>query len=240
MGDGEMGFFQDAISVFKKRELLFLESYKESEGVYTFLFEKEKDLTWKAGQHGLLTITHKKIKTPTKPFTLASAPSENVVKITTRISNEPSEFKKAMLELTKGMKVSMSWPIGSFNLKDNTPSILIAGGIGITPFRSIVKQIESEGNGIDKPIHLLYMDSKKSFIYKDELDKIANNTSISVTYLDSRDDLHQEIDKLTTLYKNNGNYFVAGPKSMVHSISSHLQNNNISKRNIKKDAFFGY
>ena len=84
------------------------------------------------------------------------------------------------------------------------------------------------------------MDSNKSYIFKDELDGIANNTSINVTYLDSRNDLHQEIDKFNTLYKNNGKYFIAGPKSMVDSISSYLQNNNISKRNIKKDAFFGY
>ena len=134
----------------------------------------------------------------------------------------------------------MSGPVGNFYLKDNSPSLLIAGGIGITPFRSIVKQIEAEGNSIEKPIHLLYMDSNKSYIYKDELDGIANNTSISVTYLDSRNDLHQEIDKFTSLYKNNGKYFIAGPKSMVDSISTYLQNNNISKRNIKKDAFFGY
>ena len=235
-----MSFFQDILSIFKKRELLFLESYKESEDVYTFLFEKEKDLTWKAGQHGLFSITHKKIKNPTRPFSVASAPTENVVKITMGISDDPSDFKKAMLELKQGMKVSMSGPVGSFYLKDNSPSLLIAGGIGITPFRSIVKQIEAEGNGVEKQIHLLYMDSKKSYIYKDELDGIANNTSISVTYLDSRNDLHQEIDKFTSLYKNNGKYFIAGPKSMVDSISTYLQNNNISKRNIKKDAFFGY
>lgn len=200
-----MSFFQDILSIFKKRELLFLESYKESEDVYTFLFEKEKELTWKAGQHGLFSITHKTIKKPTRPFTVASAPTENNVKITMRISDDPSDFKKAMLELKQGMKVSMSGPVGSFYLKDNSPSLLIAGGIGITPYRSILKQIEAEGNGIEKQINLLYIDSKKSFIYKDELDAIANNPSISVTYLTSRDDLHQEIDKFTTLYKNNGN-----------------------------------
>lgn len=44
-----MSFFQDALAIFKKRELLLLESYKESEEVYTFLFEKENDLIWKAG-----------------------------------------------------------------------------------------------------------------------------------------------------------------------------------------------
>lgn len=61
-GVSEMSFFQDTLSIFKKRELLFVESYKESDGVYSFLFGKEKDLTWKAGQHGLFSITHKKIK----------------------------------------------------------------------------------------------------------------------------------------------------------------------------------
>ncbi|GIN23307.1 FAD-dependent oxidoreductase [Siminovitchia fordii] len=235
-----MSFLKNIFSIFKKRELIFSERYKESEDVYTFLFEKENDLTWKAGQHGLFSITHKKIKNPTRPFSVASAPSENSVKITMKINDNPSEFKKAMLELKQGMKVSMSGPVGGFYLKENSPSLLIAGGIGITPFRSIVKQLNAEGTVIEKPIHLIYMDSKKSYLFKDELDGIANNTSISVIYLDSRDDLHQEIDKFTNLYKNNGKYFVAGPKSMVHSISTYLQNNDISKQNIKKDAFYGY
>ncbi|WP_324255037.1 hypothetical protein [Bacillus sp. REN16] len=84
------------------------------------------------------------------------------------------------------------------------------------------------------------MESKKSFLIKDELDAIANNPSLKVTYLNSRDDLHQEIDKFTSLNKENGKYYIAGPKSMVESISTYLQNQNVSKRKIKKDAFFGY
>src|SRR3954471_24252111 len=181
-----MSFFQDTLSIFKKRELLFLESYKEAESVYTFLFRKEKDLTWKAGQHGLFSITHKKIKNPTKPFTVASAPTEDVVRLTMRIGENPSDFKKAMLELKQGMKVKMSGPVGSFYLKDNKPSLLIAGGIGITPFRSILKQVEAEWNEVEKQINLLYMDSKKSYLFKDEMEEMANKTSINVTYLDSR------------------------------------------------------
>ncbi|MFP7299108.1 FAD-dependent oxidoreductase [Neobacillus niacini] len=233
-----MSFFQDMIAVFKKRQLVFIESYKESENVYTFVFEKEKDLTWKAGQHGLFSITHKKVKNPTKPFTIASAPSENVVKLTMKINDNPSEFKKAMLELKKGMTMGMSGPLGAFNLNEELPTVLIAGGIGITPFRSILKQIETEGKGNKKPIHLLYMDSEKSYIFKDELD--AYNDSISTTYLDSSNNLHQEIVKFSNLYQNNGQYLIAGPKSMVDSISSSLQSNSISKKNIKKDAFYGY
>lgn len=233
-----MSFFKDMIAVFKKRELVLIDSYKESEDVYSFVFEKDKDVTWKAGQHGLFSITHKKVKNPTKPFTIASAPSENVVKLTMKITENPSDFKQAMLELKPGMKMGMSGPLGAFSINDDHPTILIAGGIGITPFRAIVKQVEAEGNGNKQPIHLLYLDSEKSYLFKEELD--ANHTSITITYLDSRDHLHQEIDKLSNLYQNNGQYLIAGPKSMVDSISSYLQTNRISKKNIKKDAFYGY
>ncbi|MBS4207381.1 FAD-dependent oxidoreductase [Bacillus sp. FJAT-50079] len=230
-----MSFFKDTFSIFKKRELAFLERNKESDSVYTFLFEKENELTWSAGQHGLFTITHKKIKNAIRPFSVASSPTENVIQITTEISDKPSEFKKALLELEKGMKIKMSGPVGSFYLKDNSPSLLIAGGIGITPFRAMVKQLEAENNGIVKQVKLLYLDSEKPYIYKDELDQ----TSINVTYLKSRDELYGEIDAFITSNKHNGKYFIAGSKSMVESITNHLKNNNIPKRNIKKDSFWG-
>jgi len=235
-----MGFFQDMVAVFNKRELSFLESYRESEDVYTFLFKKEKDLTWKAGQHGLFSITHKKFKNSTKPFTIASAPSENVVKLTMKINKNPSEFKKAMLELKQGMTIGMSGPLGSFYLTEDRPTVLIAGGIGITPFLSIVKQLEAEGNNNKKPVHLLYMDSEKFYLIKDKDELVAKNSSLSIKYLDTREDLLTEINKVANLYQNNGQYLIAGPKAMVDSISSYLQNNSISKKNIKKDAFYGY
>lgn len=234
-----MSFLKDTFSIFKKNELAFLKKYKESDDVYTFLFEKEKDLTWNAGQHGLFTITHKKIKNATRPFTVASSPTEDVVQLTTAISDNPSDFKKALLELETGMKINMSGPVGSFYLKDNNPSLLIAGGIGVTPFRAIVKQLETEGDGGEKQVKLLYLDSNKSYIYKEELDEISKNTTLDVNYLESRDQLYEEINKFITTYKNDSNYFVAGSKSMVSSITNHLKSHNISKRNIKKDAFMG-
>jgi len=231
-----MSFLKDTFAILKKSDLAFLKSYKESDGVYTFLFEIEKDLTWHAGQHGLFTITHRKIKKATRPLTVASTPAENVVKITTAISDKPSEFKTALLELEEGMKIRMNGPVGSFYLKDNSPALFIAGGIGITPFRAIVKQLEAEGNGIQKQIKLLYLDSAKSYIYKDEFNR---NTSIDTSYLASRDELYLEIDKFITSNNNKAKYFIAGSKSMVNSITSHLKSNGILKRNIKKDAFMG-
>lgn len=235
-----MSFFQDIVSIFKKRDIPFIGKVKESDDVYTFHFKKPEDITWRAGQHGLFQITHKKIKNSTVPFTVAAAPGEKVIKITTRIGNNPSDFKKSLLALEEGMTVRMSGPVGSFYLKESSPSLFIAGGIGITPFRSMLKQIEAE-DGVDgKQIKLLYMDSNQSYLFKDELDEIAEHTSVNVTYLDSRDGLYQEINQFMNVNKDHGRYFIAGPKSMVDSISGYLQNNRISKRNIKKDAFFGY
>lgn len=234
-----MSFIQDILSIFKKRNLPFLERYQEADDVYTFVFEKGQDLSWKAGQHGLFTITHKKIKNGIRPFSVASAPSENVLKITTRISGKPSDFKKAMLELKPGMTVKMSGPVGGFYLKENSPTLLIAGGIGITPFRSIVKQIEADGSGAGRQMHLLYMDSDQSYLYKEELDELAATISMGISYVDSRDKLHEEIEQFASKYKE-GQYFIAGPKAMVNSVSAYLQTNGVPKRRIKKDAFFGY
>ncbi|WP_411551504.1 FAD-dependent oxidoreductase [Paenibacillus lautus] len=234
-----MGFIKDFLSIFQKRELIFIESRKESEDAYTFSFEKGPDVSWKAGQYGLFSITHKTMKNATKPFSISSVPSENVVNITTRIGDNPSEFKKAMLELKPGMHMKMSGPVGSFHLDPESPSLLIAAGIGMTPFRSILKQTAA-GKGELKPIQLLYLDSKKSYLFKDELDAIASHPSIQVSYLDSRTDLDLEIDKFIAQHKGRGKYLVAGPKSMVESVAAYLQSKDVSKQNIKKDAFFGY
>jgi len=232
-----MSVLKDIFAMFQKRNLRFIESYKESEQVHTFVFEKDHDLSWNAGQYGLITISHKKMKQATKPFSIASAPAENVVKLTTRIGENPSEFKKALLELKEGMSVSMQGPLGSFYLQDRRPALLVAGGIGITPFRAMLKQLAAEGNGAGRTIRLLYIDSAQSYLYREELDSIAE--SVPVAYVASGDDAKREIDRFAGQHAD-GMYYIAGPKSMVESISTVLLEKKISKRNIKKDAFFGY
>ncbi|CAM4103605.1 FAD-dependent oxidoreductase [Saccharibacillus endophyticus] len=235
-----MSFLADnLIPIFKKRELLFKESYREAEDVRTFVFEKENDLSWKAGQYGLFTITHKKMKKGTKPFSLSSAPAENVVRITTRIPERPSDFKRALSELKTGMKVSMSGPLGPFYLKEQGPVLFVAGGIGITPFRSMLQQLQLTESQSERPVKLLYLDGAQSHIYRSELDGYAADSAVDVQYLNLRDELHAELDRYATLHAD-GRYFVAGPKSMVDAVTVYLQNKKIPKRNIVKDAFFGY
>lgn len=235
-----MGFFGDMVKVFKKRDLAFIESREVCEGVYSFSFEKGEDIAWEAGQHGLFTLTHKKISGGTKPFTVISLPSDNVIQIAMRIGDNPSEFKKGMLELKRGMTVKISGPVGPFTFKDSQPALFIAGGIGITPFLAMLKQVERDGNAKDKPIRLLYVDSRKQFPFKETLDAMASRQTVDVIYLESSEDLNLEIDKFADIHKNNGAYFVAGPKPIVDATSAYLQKKQISGGQIKKDAFWGY
>mgnify|MGYP001170051562 CR=1 FL=1 len=236
-----MGFLQDnLIPFFRQREIVFRESRREADDVVSFLFDKPDDLAWKAGQYGLFTITHKKIKNATKPFSVSSAPAENVIRITTVVRDNPSAFKRALLELSPGMKVTLRGPVGPFYLKDKAPVLFIAGGIGITPICSILKQIEAEGSGGERQIRLLYVDSHRRHLFKDELDRIADRSAVSIDYLDSRDQLYRELDRLADAYRKDGSIMIAGPQSMVNPLAAELRNRKIPKRNIVKDAFFGY
>ena len=100
----------------------------------------------------------------------------------------------------------------------------------------MLKEAEQAGR---KQIHLLYMDSKGTFLYKKELDEIAENTTIGVTYCQSREEFYAEMGDFIKEYQNAGMYYLGGSKSMIASVETYLKNRRISKENIKKDVFFG-
>jgi ferredoxin-NADP reductase len=234
-----MSTWNDFFNIFNKQPLTFIDSYKEQDDVYTFLFEKPENLDWKPGQHGLFDITHKKIKKKTRPFSIPTTPLENHVQITTKIGAEASEFKQALLELEKGMHIRLSGPVGSFYLNDSTPTLLIAGGMGITPFRAILKNLE-QSNDFNIPVHLLYLDSTEKYLFQEDLSSLESFPDISVQYLKEREDLFHEIESFVTQYENEAAYYIAGPTSFVKSVNSHLREQSVTKKQIKKDGFYGY
>ena len=137
--------------------LLKVEQIKEN--IYTFHFSPEYFQKYAAGQYIELVIPH---DTPDKRgikrwFTLSSSPTEQEYALTTKFSDsKASTYKKALLALQAGGKVKMSSPMGDFVLpKDkNINLIFVAGGIGITPFRSMIKWlIDTEQK---RQIHLIY------------------------------------------------------------------------------------
>ncbi|MFP4478036.1 MAG: FAD-dependent oxidoreductase [Candidatus Izemoplasmatales bacterium] len=234
-----MGLFKDIIAIFNKNEIEFIESKKENQDVYTYHFNAEKVKAWKPGQHGIFFIKHKKIHKSIRPFSLASIKQEGVVKISTNIPSDPSEFKQALQTLKPGIPITMRGPVGPLYIRENKPTLLIAGGIGITPHRAIIKDIVLQ-NQKREPLVLLYIDSKNTHIYKNDLQAFNDHEFIDINFLDNRQDFMDQINHFISTYKNEGRYFISGKKSMVKDIKKHLRKQKIKRKHIFKDIFYGY
>lgn len=117
---------------------------------------------------------------------------------------------------------------------------MIAGGIGITPFLSIIRDMADNSNSFTEPTKLLYIDSNNEFIYKDEFNKISDENNFIIEYINQREELTKSIEIFISKNKNNASYFIVGSPKMTKSIITFLKNNHIKRKNIIKDNFIGY
>ena len=216
---------------------------KESANVVSFIFQPQEQLTWKAGQflHYVLNHAPTDNRGSDRWFTIASAPFERHVMITTRFAGaNGSTFKKALKKLRVGDSIEVSDLDGDFTLGNSRAEyIFIAGGIGITPFRSILKQAEHEKKSLC--VTLIYANRKNVAAYKKEFDAMAKrNPHLKIHYL-----FHpQRIDKQTVKEfvpdLKKPFFYVSGPEPMVESIGRMLQQIGVPKNHIKQDWFPGY
>lgn len=221
-------------------KLILKSKKKEAKGTYSFLFEPEGEISWKAGQFINLTL-------PTgdsKHFTIANSPTEKSgIQITTRIRSK-SDFKKKLNNLEVGSKIEAGDPQGNFILQKQTNKsllkhVFIAGGIGITPFRSIIKNIIDKKSGI--PIHLIYSNSDNKFVFKKELDTWVNK-NIKIDYVNTKKTGRLDGKKLSYLVPDMASnaFFVVGPPAFVFAIEKILKKMMVKGKNIKTEKFMGY
>ncbi len=87
----------------------------------------------------------------TRYFTIASAPFEQRVTLTTRFATERrSSFKRALRELPIGAAVEAEGPSGNFVVKvPEVDRVFIAGGIGITPYRAILLDLDHRARPVN-------------------------------------------------------------------------------------------
>lgn len=216
---------------------------KESLDVESFIFKPEKPLAWKAGQflHYVLNHSSTDDRGSDRWFTIASAPYEGKVMITTRFAGaKGSTFKRALKGLKMGDTIEISDLDGDFVVSDSRKDyVFIAGGIGITPFHSILKQAEHEGKSLR--VRLLYANRKHVAAYKKEFDAMAKqNPNLKIHYL-----FHpQRIDEKTVREiipdLKKPLFYVSGPEPMVESIGKMLLQIGVPKKNLKQDWFPGY
>src|SRR5579864_1130387 len=121
--------------------------HEVAERTIAFRFEKPSNWTFKAGQFldmTLLDPSETDAEGNTRTFSIASAPQEETLMVATRMRN--SAFKRVLSTMPSGSRVKIEGPSGSLTLHNDVKrtAVFLAGGIGITPFRSIVFQAAKE------------------------------------------------------------------------------------------------
>lgn len=175
-------------------------------------------------------------------YSLSSSPTEELLSITFKIGISP--FKKRLQSLTKGdeMYISQYGNDYNFQLKEHRSSVLIAGGIGIAPFRSMLKEMSDTNNRND--VQLLYLNKGPSYIFAGELNQWQDQLSnITVSYINTAQLNRKKRQKLLMglIDKHAHHYFIAGPEGMVEAVEHLLIDQMaISPKDIRIDSFGGY
>jgi len=122
-------------------------------GQEEFTFAPQRPLHYQAGQYLEVTLPHARadLRGTRRMFTISSAPEEKTIKITTRYAEKSSSFKTALQRLKIGQTITATDVRGDFLLLADTSQklLFIAGGIGVTPFRSHVQSLRERGEKRD-------------------------------------------------------------------------------------------
>ena len=216
---------------------------QEAENITTFIFAPDPSadgFTWEAGQFMIYSLPHEKedIRGRQRFFTISAAPFEKRPMISTRIFPKPSSFKKKLNNLKIGDEINAKGPDGDFvvdNIEQN--SVFLAGGIGITPYRSIILDLDHQNKPMN--ITLLFSNKTSDFPFRRELDEAAEkNSSLRVHYLNKRVD--ENVIRELVPNVSDSIFYVSGPDAMVEEMLEVLKSLEIKEENIKSDYFSGY
>jgi ferredoxin-NADP reductase len=210
--------------------------------LYDFAFSvpEGERLHFIPGQYLEWTLPHSPVdfRGNRRTFSIASCPTDSEVHIGIKTYERSSSFKKALLNLKPGQAVRASRPAGDFILPDDArqPLVFIAGGIGITPFLSMIQHVMSLGHQRD--ITLVYLAADKAeFAYIDVF-KDAEKYGVTTKYHVGRlqlDDLKGLITAEAALQ-----FYISGPDGLVRTYKNMLRELHVPVRSIHTDYFSGY
>ncbi len=222
--------------------------------MYDLVFESDQKLKFEAGQYLEWTLAHKNSdnRGNRRYFTVASSPIEKDIRMGVKFYPNSSTFKQKLLSLKEGEKLMASQLAGDFTLpKDPTQKLVfIAGGIGITPFRSIAQYLMDTKEKRD--IVMLYSNKTISEIaYKDIFDN-AKNIGLKAVYTVTHENpvpqdwagktgfINEEMIKQEVPDYKDRMYYLSGPHGMVVIFSDLLKKMGVPDSKIKKDFFPGF
>ena len=231
-------------------QLKLVSKVDEARGTKSFFWELETKVDWLPGQYFYFTLpklNYTDERGATRHFTISSSPTEgNLLRLTTRIRQE-SGYKKTLDELPIGSIVEGEGPQGTLCLdaKMSGNQVFVAGGIGITPFRSMIKY--NIDTNLKIPMYLIYSNSDSDFVFKKELDEWQQaNDYIKVVYFDSSVSGHLDQSKIMELIGNwkleigDSVLWTVGPPPFTDAIEEVFEKMKIPSDNIRSEKFTGY
>lgn len=242
---------------FKRRVVLTLSSVNNiAKDIYEFSFRPNRPFPFLPGQYLEWTLGHKNADSRgnRRYFTIASSPTETEIKLGLKFSDPPSSFKSRLLSFKPGDQIVAGQLAGDFVLPrdSNKKLVFIAGGIGITPFRSMLKYLIDREDKRD--ITLFYSaKTKLEFAYQDIFFEAGRKVGLKTIYLitDSKQEpaadndfrlgfVTSEMIKKEVVDYPQCLFYLSGPSAMVQSYLSLLLSLNIPKSQIIMDYFPGF
>jgi ferredoxin-NADP reductase len=215
---------------------------QEASDIFSFVFEPQRPLRWRGGQylHYILKHTKPDDRGVERYFSIASAPCEKHVMLTTRFSSKGSSFKQALKKLKPGEVIETREKGGDFVLDHRRKKfVFIAGGIGITPFRAILLDMASNRKPLN--VQLLYANRDTDFAYRKELEALKKrHPEFRIDYIVSPDRIDEKTLPKLVPDMDNPTFYVSGPEPMVESLDKTLKKLGVPKKRVKNDFFPGY
>jgi ferredoxin-NADP reductase len=230
------------------------EKREVAKGTLLVLFDLDgAELDYRPGQYfwvELLDPPHEDEKGTRRHFTAVTSPSERgVIGFCTRLRE--SAFKQSIAELPLGTEVDVEPPKGSFVLPEagEGPLVFVAGGIGITPFRSMLRYIADEQ--LPHRVTLVYSSrDRASAPFLEELEEIERGTTdlrlvVTMTEDESWPGERRRIDAAFLRDQlgdglDEASYMVAGPPGFAKAVSAELEQAGVDPERIATDSFSGY
>ena len=238
------------------------ERHEVAENTMAFQFEKPAGWDFKPGQFVDITLLNPPetdAEGNTRGFSISSAPYERTIMVTTRLRN--TAFKRVLKSMPLQSEAKIEGPFGNLILHNNAtrPAVLLAGGIGITPFRSIVKNAAKEK--LPHRIFLFYSNRRpEDAAFLDELQALEQqnpNYRLIATMVEMEKstrpwkgevgmidykmlDRHLKPAASAQWYTAGPIYYVAGPPQMVKDLQSMLTNAGVDGDDVRIEEFSGY
>ena len=221
----------------------FVKAEPVANNAYLYWFEPENQFSYLAGQFALFSLPHRQADNRGiyREFTLSSSPTEKLIAIATRHVKAGSSFKRALKSLRAGDHINMDIPLGDVVLPVNKDRrlLFIAGGMGVTPFRSMTKYLTDTKD--KRYISLIQVaDTNSELMFKDLFKSYAMNYVPLVTNHEPSGEKLKSAVHEALKDKPDSLVYVSGPGSFIDRLLPVVHAEGIGYDSIISDLFIGY